>query len=84
MSIAASLARQRAIFDYNNAQMAAIRASQAQQDLIGSKGSLESIARKDAFLEMEKEKAATKAKVARARKDALKNASKRNKVDYMA
>lgn len=84
MSIAASLAAQSAIIRANSAEMAAIRASQAQQSLIGRGGDFNSIARKDAQLELEKERASTQAKIARAQKNALKNRSKKNKVDFYA
>lgn len=84
MSIAASLAAQSAIINANNAEMAAIRASQAQQSLIGRGGDFNSIARKDAQLELEKERASTQAKIARAQKNALKNRAKKNKVDFYA
>ena len=84
MSIAASLAAQSAIMRANQAEMAAIRASQAQQSLIGSGGDFNSIARKESHLEAEKIKAETRAKVSRAQAKALKEKSKRNKLDVMA
>lgn len=84
MSIAASLATQSAIIRANNAEMAPIRASEAQQSLVGRGGDFNSIARRDAQLEMAKEKASTQAKIARTQRDSLKNKNKRNKIDYMA
>lgn len=84
MSIAASLAAQSAIMRANQAEMAAIRACQAQQSLINSGGDFNSIARKESHLEAEKIKAETQAKVSRAQAKALKEKSKRNKLDVMA
>ncbi len=85
MSITASLARQSAIMRANNAEMAAIRASQAQQNLIGQRGNLDSISRKETQLQLEKERVAVKAKAAKAEAEALKKRkSKRNKIDFYA
>lgn len=84
MSIAASLAAQSAIMRANQAEMASIRASQAQQSLIDSGGDFNSIARKEAQIEAEKLRAETQAKVSRAQAKALKDKSKRNKLDVMA
>ena len=80
-SITQSLATQSAIMRANSAEMDVIRANQAQQSLIGSKGNIEDIARKETQLQLAKEQAALKAKIARAEKEALKN---KNKLHYFA
>jgi len=82
MSLTTSLATQSMILRANQAEMAAIRANQAQQDLIGSNGDFNSIARKEAQIEQEKLRAQTNARVAKAQKEALK--SKRRKLDVVA
>lgn len=88
MSIAASMASMSAITDINNAQMAAIRTSQAQQSLIGKSGNLDEIARKEAQLEQQKLQAEIKAKAAQAAKakaDELKKKdTKKKKLDLYA
>lgn len=83
--ITASLARQSAIARANQAEMDAIRASQAQQSLIGKSGNLADISRKETQLQIKKEQAELKAKVAKAEAEALKKKkSKRNKLDIYA
>ena len=79
--ITSSLARQSAIINSNNAEMAAIRANQGLQDLAksGSKD-LTAVAQKELQLELEKEQAEVKAKVAKAEAEALKN----RKLNYYA
>ncbi len=80
MSIAASLAAQSAIYRANNAELEAIKASNAQQSLIGARGNLDSIARKEAMLDAKKEQAQIQAKIAHARKKALEG----GKLNYFA
>ena len=80
-SIAQSLARQNAIINQSNAQMEAIRASQSLQDLAGSRGDMKALHQKELQLQLQKEQAELKAKVAREQKKAL---DKKKKLDTYA
>ena len=87
MSMTTSLAIQSAIMRANNAEMAAIRESQAEQDLLNhaKPGDFDSIARKEAHLDAQRLRAETKAKAAKAELEALeKKESKRKKLDTLA
>ena len=82
MSITTSLAAQSAIMSANRAELDAIRANQAQQNLAFSpNGNLDSISRRETALEMQKERAKTQAQVARAQQKALKG---KHKIDFSA
>ena len=79
--ITSSLARQSAIINSNNAEMAAIRANQGLQDLAKSgSGDMKALAQKELQLQLEKEQAEVKAKAAKAEAEALKN----KKLNYYA
>lgn len=86
MSIAASLAAQSAISRINNADMAIIRSSQAESDLLNSGNTdFNAVARKEAHLDAQRLRAETKAKAAKAELEALeKKESKRKKLDTLA
>lgn len=81
--ITASMARQSAIINANQAQLSIIKANQAQQDLINAPygKNLSAVAKKEAQIEAQKEMAKTKAQVANAQKKAL---NKRKRLDVMA
>ncbi len=78
-----SLARQSAIANLNNAQAAIIRGNEAQQGLLNSSMSPDSIAKKENQIETDRIKAETQAKVAKAQKDAL-DKDKNRKLNLMA
>lgn len=68
-----SLARQSAIANQNRAEMAAIKASAAQQSLLNSRSrDLSALAKKDLRLQLNKERAELQARAARAQRDTLK------------
>lgn len=71
-----SLFAQSAISRQNAAEMSVIRANQAQQDLIGKNGNLNSIAKKETQIELQKEQAKLQAKIAKTQKDAMKKKHK--------
>lgn len=71
--ITQSLARQSAIANQNRAEMAAMKASAAQQSLLNSRSTnLSALAKKDLQLQLDKEKAELQARVAKAQRDSLK------------
>ncbi len=89
MSIAASLAAQSAISRINNADMAIIRSSQAESDLLNSGNTdFNAVARKEAQLQSERLRAETQERAARAELRAIKRReekeSKKNKLNLLA
>ena len=89
MSIAAWLAAQSAIPRINNADMAIIRSSQAESDLLNSGNTdFNAVARKEAQLQSERLRAETQERAARAELRAIKRREekerKKNKLNLLA